>query len=29
MTEEKVDLPDANTGSGIVYKGRFIGLLNP
>jgi len=29
LTESKVDLPAANTGSGIVYKGRFIGILNP
>jgi len=29
MTDRKVDLPAANTGSGVVYKGRFIGLLNP
>ena len=29
LTEEKVDLPDALTGTGFVYDNKYIGIMNP
>jgi len=29
LTEEKVDLPDALTGTGFVYENKYIGIMNP
>jgi len=29
LTEEKVVLPDALTGSGFVYDDKYIGIMNP
>lgn len=29
LTEDKLVLPKAITGSGLVYNGKYVGLLNP
>jgi hypothetical protein len=29
LTEDKIDLPDALTGAGLVYKDKFTGIMNP